>query len=274
MNEFTALFEVLEDLKSKYGTDEEMTPRERAQAIVDLNNACEGDLHLKDGYNCDKCKNKGYSEYLNEDGFAVHVPCECQKVRTAIYRIKSSGLGDIFKDLTFAKFQTTEEWQKVIKGKAQAFCNDDNAKWFYIGGQVGCGKTHLCSAISAHYIKAGKNFKYMVWVEDSKKLKALANDISYQEEIDVYKNVDVLYIDDFLKVQNGEAPTHADIKLAFEIINRRLLEKDKITIISSERMLNELLDYDEGTISRVHQQAGEYKLNISKDRSKNYRLRG
>lgn len=36
---------------------------------------------------------------------------------------------------------------------------------------------------------------------------------------------------------------------------------------------DELMDYDEATMSRIYQQTGKYKLNIGKDRGKNYRLR-
>ena len=105
-------------------------------------------------------------------------------------------------------------------------------------------------------------------------MKAVVNDENYQEMISKYKDAQVLYIDDFFKVRNGEKPTTGDINLAFEIINHRLLEKDKITIISSEKTLDEIMDYDEATMSRIYQKAGSYKFNIGKDRSKNFRLNG
>ena len=158
--------------------------------------------------------------------------------------------------------------------KARRFCNDESGKWFFIGGQTGSGKTHLCTAICGSYIKSGRDVFIMLWAEDAKRLKALVNDAGYQEAIRKYKSVDVLYIDDFLKVKHGENPTAADISLAFEIINHRLIEGDKITIISSEKGLDEIIDYDEATMSRIYQKAGEYKIYISRDKEKNYRLRG
>lgn len=267
--------DILSKLKSKYDIDmtEVMSNEEFQQFKVDTYNNSTGNLHEIDGYNCELCKNKGHF-LVFANGYEVFQPCKCEKVRNMLRRAKQSGLGDVIKDCSFNSFEDTEEWQKYIKQTAQNFCNDDTAKWFYIGGQVGCGKSHICTAIAAHYIKSGRDVKYMVWADEAKKLKALVNDISYQSEIEPYKSVDILYIDDFFKVQAGETPTKGDINLAFEIINHRLLNNGKITIISSEKTLDELMDYDEGTMSRIYIKAGNYKINIAKDRNKNYRLRG
>ena len=243
------------------------------QLLVDSDNKREGDLHLSDGYDCSLCKNKGFITLLGEDGYPCMRDCKCKRIRSTLRRAKRSGLGDVLKDLTFDKYEATESWQKEIKEKAQQFCKDDEAKWFYIGGQVGCGKSHICTAIASYYIKAGKELRYMLWAEDSKFLKANINEDVYYERMDEYKNVDVLYIDDFLKVKQGENPTSADINIAFEIINHRLLSNDKTTIISSEKQLGEVMDYDEATMSRIFQKTGKYKFSIAKDRNKNYRLK-
>ena len=113
----------------------------------------------------------------------------------------------------------------------------------------------------------------MMWCEDSKKLKALINEPEYQSEFNKFKNVPVLYIDDFLKTQHGELPTKGDINIAFELLNHRLMNSDLITIISSEKTLSDILTYDEATMSRIYQKTGPYKTNTAKDIHKNYRLR-
>ena len=236
-------------------------------------NDSEGDLHLSDGYECSVCKNKGFIASISSEGAEVMRNCKCQTIRATLQRAKRSGLGDILKEFTFKKYNATEDWQKDIKLKAQEFCVNDDAKWFYIGGQVGSGKSHICTAIASYYIKAGREVKYMLWVDESKFLKGHVNDDVYQEKMRSFKDVEVLYIDDFLKTKQGEEPTAADINLAFELLNFRLLGKDKITIISSEKLINELLDYDEGTMSRVYKAAGKYRFGIGRDRSKNYRLK-
>lgn len=261
----------LEEIRQRHNV-EPVSEHEKMIAVVESYNNTVGNLNEVDGYDCSRCKNKGYIARLDENDYEVHSECKCMKIRATLRRAKRSGLGDIITEYTFDKYAAQDEWQKVIKNTAQAFCKDDEAKWFYIGGQVGSGKTHICTAIAAHYIKAGQEVRYMLWSEESKKLKAFVNDPDYSGLIGVYKTADVLYIDDFLKVKNGENPTAADINLAFEIINHRLLE-NKITIISSEKTVDELMDYDEATMSRIYQKTGKYKLNIGKDRSKNYRLR-
>ena len=263
----------LSDIIKKHSEPNSMSYQEYQQQKVDWYNNTVGHLNDEDGYNCNVCKNKGFIDTLGAGNCEVFVKCKCMKTRETLRRARQSGLGDILTEFTFDKYIATDEWQIYTKTKAQEFCKNDDAHWFYIGGQVGSGKTHICTAIAAHYIKAGKEVKYMLWSEEAKKLKALVNDIGYQDEIAVYKNADVLYIDDFLKVRNGETPTNGDINLAFEIINHRLLSKDKITIISSEKTLDELLDYDEATMSRISTKSGTYKINIGKDRSKNYRLK-
>ena len=250
-----------------------LTPEEYEQRKLDLYNQSEGNLNEVDGYNCDICHNKGFIARLDENGCEVYKECQCKKTRATLKRAKRSGLGDIITEYTFNKFEDTEGWQKQLKNTAQAFCSDDMANWFYIGGQVGCGKTHICTAIASYYIKAGKELRYMLWAEDSKMLKANVNEDIYQEKMNEYKNVDVLYIDDFLKVKQGEVPRSADINIAFEIINHRLLSNDKTTIISSEKQLGEIMDYDEATMSRIFQKTGCYKFSIAKDRNKNYRLK-
>ena len=271
----SSIGEILAEMQLKYDVElPDLTEEQWQQKKIDDYNATVGKLDEVDGLNCNECKNKGHMLVLDEEYREAYRECKCMKTRATLRRARNSGLGDILTDYTFDKFIVTEEWQKNIKETAQAFCNDDDVKWFYIGGQSGSGKSHLCTAIAAHYIKAGKNVKYMIWISEAKKLKALVNDISYQTEINKYKDVQVLYIDDFLKVDDNERPTGADMKLALEIINHRLLSKEKITIISSERPINELIDYDEATMGRLFQQTGNYKLSIQKDRSRNYRLRG
>lgn len=268
-----SMTEILNKLKEKHDITATETPSDYQKQRIEWYNNSEGHLHEADGYNCSLCKNRGYSLEVDENGYEYYVNCKCQKVRATLKRAARSGLGNIITEYTFDKYEDTEPWQTEIKNKAKAFCADDMAKWFYIGGQVGAGKTHICTGIAAHYIKAGREVKYMLWAEEAKKLKALVNDEGYQEEISIYKNIDVLYIDDFLKVKSGETPTTADLNLAFEIINHRLLDGDKVTIISSEKMLDEIMDYDEATMSRIFQKTGQYKFNIPKDRAKNYRLR-
>lgn len=108
----------------------------------------------------------------------------------------------------------------VLKEKALKFCEDDDA-WLYIGGQSGCGKTHLCTAAAVKMIKQGCDVILMQWRDESVRLKGMINEPDeYAEAINQLKQVDVLYIDDLFVGSrydgNGHGmPSEADIKLAF-----------------------------------------------------------
>lgn len=243
--------------------------------LITSYNETVGNLNEWDGYDCKICKNKGVVFVAVETEFGSNIiarKCVCEEIRATLKALKASGLVNV-EDFSFEKYQTPEDWQKHIKEAGQAFVNDEAAHWFYIGGQTGAGKTHICTAITKHYIDKGYSCRYMPWRETAVKLKALANDRAYSEKIAPYKNARVLYIDDFLKCKSGTDPTPADVNLAFELLNYRLGESDKITVISSEFTIRKALEFDEATISRIYHKAGKYKLNIEKDMSKNYRLK-
>lgn len=233
-------------------------------------NGMTGDLI---GVDCSICKNKGYIAYV-DDGHEYKRECECMEVRRSMSAIKRSGLGQQIKECTFANYRTDQEWQKQAKTTAQDLIST-NGKWFYFGGQSGCGKTHLCTAIVGEYLKHGKSARYMLWRDEVVKLKGNVNDEEYYTKlIGEFKNTDVLYIDDFFKTEKGKGPTTGDINVAFELINYRYNNPNQITIISTELLLDDLLNIDEATGSRIFQRTKGYCLNIDKDRNKNFRLKG
>lgn len=234
-------------------------------------NETPGTLNEIDGFHCDKCNNKGVF-YFEKNGELYSKKCECRKTRKAIRALKDSGLMEAIKVKTFDTYKTENEWQAQIKKSAISYCQNPLGKWFFIGGQSGAGKTHICTAICGEYLRKGIPVRYMIWSEEARRLKANRNnDEAYNNLIEPFKAVDVLYIDDFLKTKSGTEPTPADINVAFEIINARLARKKK-TIVSSEYVLDELLLFDEATISRISEEAKYYIFNIDKDPTKNYRI--
>lgn len=257
-----------------------MTPKEWEQYKVDDWNRTPGNRNEEDGYDCTICLNKGTIAKLVErhDGTFSHcfADCKCVETRNSIMRMKRSGLKDIIKDYTFDKFVVSEPWQQSIKSAAMEYARNPQG-WFYMGGQVGAGKTHLCTAVCREFLLAGKRVVYMLWRDEIVKLKASVNDAEeYGKLIDRYKNAEVLYVDDLFKTgkaDNGTAqkPTPADVNAAFEIINYRYNNPALLTIISSELSEDELLDIDEATGSRIYERAKA--ITIGKDRRRNYRIR-
>ena len=150
-----------------------------------------------------------------------------------------------------------------------------NGRIFITGNS---GKTHLCTAIVREMLTKGKSAKYMLWVRDSSKLKAMVNDEQYEPSLDEFRKVEVLYIDDFFKITKDgygkeTLPTSADIRLAYEIINYRYQHEELITIISSERFINEIEEIDSAVGSRIYEMSRGNALGIAREKSRNYRLR-
>lgn len=234
------------------------------QMKADTYNATQGSLK---GFDCPICKNKGYIEKIvNED--EVLAQCKCLKTRDTLRRIHDSGMEELLRRCTFKNFECTEKWQETLKNSAQKFAEQDSGS-FFIGGQSGCGKTHLCTAIVGTMIKRGRSARYFVWREMSVILKGAVNDQDYTQMMDDFKKTDVLYIDDLFKQNNIN---DADIKLAFELIDYRV-RTNRMTVISTEMDLNRILDIDEALGGRIIQAARGNKYIIAKDRGKNYRLK-
>lgn len=252
----------------------------------DSSNERTGDLNAVDGYDCPKCKNRGMISIpkQTESGswYECSIFCTCRKIRQTIRQLNKSGLKNMINDYTFDKYIAEESWQKAIKAGALRFIEDKENTWFFIGGASGAGKTHICTAIAAHYLKQGKFVKYMLWRDDVVKLKANVNDSEvYDNMMHEFKTADVLYIDDLFKTGKNndgmpQKPTGADINIAFELLNYRYNNPELITLISSESRVTDILDIDEAIGGRIAERTIQfgYGINIKPDRNKNYRLKG
>lgn len=258
---------------------EPLSPKDYEQFKVDGLNDAVGNRHEEDGYECKICKNKAFIAKLveNPDGSYSHcfADCKCAEIRRSIMRLQRSGLKDVIKKCTFEKFIDTEPWQKSVKAAAVEYSENPEG-WFFLGGQSGSGKSHLCTAICRKFLLEGKQVQYLMWRDDIRDLKALGNDPEYGQIISKYKNAEVLYIDDLFKngnmAQNADQKTSdADVRIAFEIINYRYNNPKLLTIISCELSEDELLDIDEATFGRIFELGKS--ISIAKDRSRNYRLR-
>ena len=209
--------------------------------------------------------------------------CECHGIRKSMIALKRSGLADSIEQYRFDNFRTDEPFQKAMYDKCKGFIAQKDSRFLYIGGQPGCGKTHICTAICGDYIKRGAQTIYTTHQMLLQELKRNAVDDEYNEVLDKYGTVPVLYIDDFFKPiyevnrRTGERkrmpPSAADVKHTFEVINMRLV-KNLITIMTSELYLDEIMDIDEALGSRIKQKCGAaYVVDIAYKGERNYRTR-
>ncbi len=270
---------------------EPLTIRDRMQEHADSYNATVGTLDADDGYRCERCKNRGNTMVIIdgpcEDAPPVEtvVTCSCMKTRQALRRMARAGFRNVIDRYTFASYLTDEDWQRIIRDSAKRFCEDTANNWFFIGGQSGAGKSHVCTAITAHYIRQGADAEYMLWQEDIDRIKAAATDGAELERLmKRLKTVPVLYIDDLFKCGEGSGArenqfSQADIRRTFEILNSRYLNPQLVTIISSEKSAEELVRIDQALAGRIVERASNggrlpYFISIGPDVKKNWRLKG
>lgn len=249
----------------------EMTDEEEKRYKVLCYNNKQGELT---GYDCPKCKNKGDTMFI-QNGYETYRTCSCWTIRNTIRRMEECGLGNLLSIYTFEKYEQTEDWQKDTYEKARTFVTSDK-NWFCMLGESGSGKSHICTAISRELLKQGMDLKYMMWIDDSTALKqAITDGDKYAQMIKEYKDAQALYIDDFFK----NDPSPADIKLANEILNYRYnkarMDKSKrwVTMLSSERTLDQLLSYDKALAGRIFEMTKPNNIIMLSGLDKNYRLK-
>lgn len=236
-------------------------------AFVESVNAEQGKL---EGFDCPICKNKGYILKLDSKGRRITSDCVCLKPRYAKRLIDKSGLGDSLSDCAFENWNAEEEFQHKMYNMAQDFLENLDG-WFMLSGSAGIGKTFICTAICSELLNRCIPVLYVPWRTISRQAKAYINDAEqYEKLIRPIFDTKAIYIDDFLRT-SAKRPTDADLGLAFEIINYRYVNKDKITIISSNFSLQEIAEFDNTVSSRIYHKAKEHYLDLGIQ--KNWRLR-
>ncbi|MBR0320022.1 MAG: ATP-binding protein [Clostridia bacterium] len=239
---------------------------------------------LSPSYKCPLCEDTGWVRTF-KDGYSFSAECECRKAEKSRAIIRNSGLEGVLDTCTFENFKVQDTWQSNMKYAAVKYVDliSTNPKaprkpWLYIGGNPGCGKTMLCTAICGELLKKNFSVRYMIWPDAAQNLKAYANDPAFQQMLAPYINCRVLYIDDLFKSKNDQKndrpnPSDPDVRLAFEILNARYTQ-DKPTIISSEWYLDsELIPLDQGTFSRVYERCKNDNLILSIPRGLKYNMR-
>lgn len=233
-----------------------------------LNNEV-GELKYHD---CLKCKNKGYT-YFDNNGEIQAENCECLKIRQVNHEIIKSGLGELFKEKTFENFTTKQEWQKTHKNKVLEYIANENKGWLFIFGITGSGKTHLAIATSKKLIDLGYTYAYMQFSREIQEIHLARTTFTQsikdkgEQRFKELIEADVLYIDDFLKVDDF---TLRNTKgLVFDLINQRYLE-NKITIITAEMTPQELEKYDGAVMGRITEKAKGYIIGTTNE-DRNYR---
>lgn len=220
------------------------------------------------GINCELCSNTGCLFVRGPGLMDLHAyECSCMKKRRSLRSIRKAGMADMASRYTFDSYRTNTQRLENIKRIAQAYIAADKS-WFFISGQSGSGKTHICTAICLELMaKKASEIYFMPWRDESTEIKNRITDQEwYQAKMQKLKRVPVLYIDDFLK---GGA-NDADIRLAFEILNARYNDIALRTVISSELPIDQILGIDEALGGRIYERSKGFTVRAP---AENWRLR-
>lgn len=233
-------------------------------------------------YDCPLCLNRGFfAEIKTVDGldYLVSTDCKCKNRRRAIRRLKKSGLQDVVKDRRFENFVTDSTLQQRMKTAALDY-SEQGKGWFFIGGQCGCGKSHICTAIFREWLLSDVDAVYLSWIQFADSMKSLLyRDVdAYSSRMDEIKHADALYLDDLFKVGNitgGNArPSAADLTLAFKILDFRYQHPEMPTVISTEYNIDDIQRViDPALAGRIAERCGAmFTVSISHNPEYDYRF--
>ena len=249
------------------------------QRRIERYNKETGKLNLEDGYNCNKCMNRGYTAKAVKRGdmwYERFDECSCMKVRQSIARMKASGLEKSIRDQRLDTFKADAPWQAAMLEAAKAYLEDgvQSGAWLYIGGQAGSGKTHICTAVARELLLSGHEVRYVIWEQIKKELKAIINEPEYADAMGKLERCEILYIDDLFKPVKDMEPTKADMQIAFELFNYRYANRMP-TIISSELVFDDIYAIDQATEGRIRERCGDkYNVMVEREDSRNMRRNG
>lgn len=215
----------------------------------------------KPNFKCEVCRDAEMVE--TENGWRV---CDCKKKAIAQKKMQQSGFTPGL--MTLKDFKVKDDISRKMRAMAEKHISDPE-KSMAILGQVGSGKTHICVAAAQELINQGRDVVYMPYAELIIQLKQnMFNQDEYNKTIKSLKTCETLVIDDLFK----GAPKPNDIDIVFQIINYRYLNKKPI-IISSEKIIQEIIDIDEAIGSRIREMAKDNAYQVARNKENNRRMK-
>ncbi len=204
-------------------------------------------------WECNKCQDTGL--------VAPGIRCSCSAQEIYSERWQLCGLTPEQQGQTFESFSLDwykdkakqKENLKICYDFAEKLAEGNLAENLFIFGNVGTGKTHMCSAIAQYILSAGKSVVYLksgnlLDVLRQQKLNASADEASLDKKIQAIRNADLLIIDD-LGTENASDFVREQLLLIIDDrINKRLswiistnLAPNEIGAVYEDRLSDRIL---------------------------------
>ena len=200
---------------------------------------------------CKECQDTGIVFLgFDQNGYAIGKRCDCMSTRNKEKRYKNSGIPPAFGKKNFNNFIADSEILHKLKTTAIEYAEnfEPNGPSLYMCGSSGVGKTHLSIAICNALIEKGVNVYYMIYREAINRLKQLFYKDEYAAELEPYKKVELLYIDDLFK----GSVTDQEKNIMYEIVNYRYNNQLPM-IISTELAVGGIRALDSAIAGRIEE---------------------
>lgn len=227
---------------------------------------------------CPRCNGSGWViNYTHEDPTGVKAgsqgeiaPCPvCHDRIHAAKKRLASGLPEELKEKTLKGYECSEPWQRRALEAAVSFAKKPEGLLF-LGGQSGCGKSHLAAGIIYYVSKSGSQPPfYYSWPDLLAAVRRTSRDWRSTDIRDTLKDCRTLVVlDDFLAAPNGRTSTAA-LEIAFEIISARTANKLP-TVLASPYTAEKINALYSVLFKKIARAAGDRLISIDPDERKDF----
>lgn len=229
---------------------------------------------------CPSCDGSGWRwEYAFEDPTGIkagdqgcRVPCPvCYDRKHAAKNRLASGLPEELKNATLKSFECSEPWQRQALEAAVSFAKNPEGLLF-LGGQSGCGKSHLAAGIIYYVSKSGSQPPlYYSWPELLAAVRRSSRNWRADDVRDLVKDCRaVVVLDDFLAAPKGPSPS--SIETAFEIISARTANR-RPTVLAGPYTAEEIDRMYHILFKKIARAAGDRLISIDPDENKEFTIK-
>lgn len=152
------------------------------------------------GLNACSLMTRGYYPVLvveNNELAVDYKACDFQKVQNEVNKKKAKLKSMYMPEKDYDHFDTETESRRVVVTHVQDFImNDDYVRGLYLYGKPGVGKTRILT-VSAKRISRDRNVLFVNYPDFVREIKSSIKDYTVEDKVKLFKEVDVLILDDF-----------------------------------------------------------------------------